>query len=145
MSTMRRWAEHKYQRRRGIYMVASFHTVTDARVIESSISGEATGGQVKPPISLSLAVAGVIVLLGDIIDPGIGRDHHDKSLALSQFIARRERMYAVQYRKASHEWLLSKDLDKSRLSKAPRWSCVEGSWAEVEGEDDTIEVKLTQV
>lgn len=54
-------------------------------------------------------------------------------------------MCAVQYRKVSHKWLSSKDLDTSRLSKALRWSCVERSRAEVEGEDDMIEVELTEV
>jgi hypothetical protein len=53
--TMRRRAERKYQRGHDIYMVVGFYTVTDASIIEDSVAGEAARGQIKLPVSLSLA------------------------------------------------------------------------------------------
>jgi hypothetical protein len=144
----RRWAERKYDRGYDIYMIVGYHTVTDARIVLESITGEAAGGQIKLPVGLSLAAAGVILPLGDLVDPRVSGHLQSSNTARSQFIAPGEQVCAVQYRKVCHRWLSSKDIGKSRLSKVSNvswWYSVERSRDEVDGVDDIIEVELMEV
>jgi hypothetical protein len=145
MPATRQWFERKFDRGYDIYMIVGFHTVTDARIIQESVTGTAGGGQIRLPVGLSLAAAGVIVPLGNLIDPSVSGDRLDLEGAQAQFIAPGEQVCALQYRKICHRWLSSKDIDKSRLSKTPQWYSMETSRDEVEGEDDIIEVELTEV
>ena len=140
----RSWIEQQIDQGNNIYMIVGFHTVTNARIIQESCLGAAAEGQVQLPAALPLAAAGVIVPLGNIIDPSVGGHRRVFDGAQSQFLVRGEQVCALQYRKIRHSWLSSKRVDKSRLSQ-PWWFSVEKWRGEEEGEDDIIEVELTQV
>lgn len=140
----RSWIEQRIDQGNDIYMIVGFRSVTNARIIQESCLGTTAEGQVQLPAALSLAAAGVIVPLGDIIDPSVGGHRQVFDGARSQFLVHGEQVCALQYRKIRHSWLSSKRVDKSRLSQ-PWWFSVEKWRGEEEGEDDIIEVELTQV
>lgn len=140
----RQWLERKYDRGYAVFMIVGFHTVTDARIVQQSSDGESTGGKVQIPVSLSLAAAGIIVPLGNLIDPSVTGEQQAGNKALAQFVAPGEQVCAVQYRKISHRWFSSRDLDNSRLSNTSRWVSVEMDRLGVELEDDAIEVVLQE-
>jgi len=139
----RGWIEQQIDQGNAIYMIVGFRSLTNARIIQESCLETAAEGQIQLPAALALA-AGVIVPLGDIIDPSVGGHRQALDGAQSQFLVRGDQVCALQYRKIRHAWLSSKRVDKSRLSQ-PWWFSVERWRDEEEGEDDIIEVELTQV
>jgi hypothetical protein len=141
----RTWIERALDRGQDIYMIVGFHTVSNATISQESATGSSAGGQISVPTSLSLSAAGVVAPLDDIIDPGVAVYHQGVDGTKSQFVARGEQICAFEYRKLSHRWLSSKDIDKSRLSKECHWSAIERARDAEDGEDDIIEVKLTYI
>jgi hypothetical protein len=140
----RGWIEQQIDQGNDIYMIVGFRSVTNARIIQESSFGTAAKGHIQLPAALSLAAAGVIVPLGDIMDPSVGGHRQALTGARSQYLVRGDHVCALQYRQIRHAWLSSKRVDKARLSQ-PWWFSVERWRDEEEGEDDIIELKLTQV
>lgn len=120
-------------------------TVMDARISQASILGNRAGGQTTVPATLSLTAAGVIVPIGGLLDPSVGIHQQGLDGAISHFVAPGEQVCAFEYRKLCHRWLSSKHVDNSRLSGVRQWSSMERSRDEEDGEDDVIEVELTEV
>jgi hypothetical protein len=140
----RRWIERAIGGD-GVYIVVGFHTVTDARIVHESIEGHQLTGQVTLPVGLSLAAVGVVVPLGNIVDPAVSGVHRIWNGSKTQFVAPGEQISALQYRKVSHRWLYSKKVDSLKLSKVPRWTAAEtwrrASIDEAEDEPDILEVE----
>ncbi|WAO94559.1 Hypothetical protein NCS54_01214800 [Fusarium falciforme] len=141
----RGWIERALDRGEDIYMIVGYRTVTDASVSQASILGNSAEGQITVPATLSLAAAGAIVPIGGLLDPSVGIRQQGLDGATSQFMAPGEQVCAFEYRKLCHRWLSSKHVDNSRLSGVRQWSSVERSRDEEDGEDDVIEVELTEV
>lgn len=141
----RAWIERNIDRGRDIYLIVGFHTVTDASISQESTLGEGVSGQINVPVGLSLAAAGVVVPLGDLLDPGIAIEKQGLDGAASQYKVRGEQVCALEYRKIRHKWFSSKEIDKSRLSRVCHWPSVEQSRDEEGEEDDMIEVELADV
>ncbi|EXM14337.1 hypothetical protein RAB80_016453 [Fusarium oxysporum f. sp. vasinfectum] len=135
------WIERQADRGHNIYMVVGFHTITNARIVQELVHGIGAGGQIHVPFNLSLAAFGAVVPLGEIIDPSVGGNTDGVDSAQTSFMALGEQICALQYRKIRHRWLSSKSTDTFRLSKSPRWSSVERSRDEEDGEDDIIKVE----
>lgn len=138
------WIEQQIDQGNDIYMIVGLHSVTNAHIIQEFHHGTAADGQVQLPAALSLAAAGVIVPLGDALDPTVGGHRQILNETHSQFQVLGDQICALQYRKVRHAWLSSKRVDKSRLSQ-PWWSSVERWRDEEEGEDDVIKVELAQL
>lgn len=143
----RSWFERAVDRGDRIYMVVGYHTITDARISQESIQGEQTSGQLALPASLSLAAAGVVAPLGNLIDTAVGANRENLNGAQSHFMAPGEQVCALQYRKVHHKWLSSKMVDTLRLSKAPRWLSIETRRAmeEEDDDEDIIEVQMEEM
>jgi len=60
-------------------------------------------------------------------------------------VAPGEQICAIVYRKLWHSWLSSKHIDKSRLSEACYWSSMDRARDEEDGEDDIVQVELSDV
>jgi hypothetical protein len=138
------WIEQQIDQGNDIYMIVGFHSVTNAHIIQESHRGTAADGQIQLPAALALAAAGVIVPLGDTLNPSVGGHRQILDETQSQFQILGDQICALQYRKVCHAWLSSKRVDKSRLSQ-PWWSSVEKWRDEEEGEDDIIEVGLAEL
>ncbi|ROT37124.1 hypothetical protein SODALDRAFT_188594 [Sodiomyces alkalinus F11] len=136
----RRWIERTVDKGYDIYMITAFHTVTNSRIAQEQTCDSGTDGQISIPISLSLASVGALVPLSDILDPAIGGTSSGFTNVRTCFEAPGEQVCAFQYRKVRYRWLSSNNIDKWRLSKSPRWSCLERGRDEEDGEDDIIEV-----
>lgn len=117
LEATRAWIEREFDRGHNIYIIIGFHTVTNASISQDSIDGKDASGQINIPASLSLAATGVVAPLGNTIDPGISIHQQGLDRAQSQFMAPGEQVCALEYRKVCHQWLSSKRVDKSRLSK----------------------------
>lgn len=52
-------------------MIVGFYTVTNTRISQESVAIRGAGTYIEVPVSLSLAAAGVVAPLGDIIGPGV--------------------------------------------------------------------------
>ncbi|KAH6635865.1 hypothetical protein F5144DRAFT_159504 [Chaetomium tenue] len=141
----RAWIERRIDKGHDIYMIVGFHTITKAIISQESVDGSSAGGQINVPVSLSLAAAGVVVPLGDTIDPSMAIHQQGLDGTQSQFVAPGEQVCALEYRKLCHSWLSSKHIDKSRLSKVCHWPSMDRARDEEEGEDDIIEVELADV
>jgi hypothetical protein len=130
----------------GIYLVVGFHTVTDSRIMHESVEGHQISGRVTVPVGLTLAAVGVVVPLGNIVDPAVGGDRRAVDGEKTQFFAPGEQICALRYFKISYRWLYSKKVENLKLSKWPRWTASEG-WRkttvdEVEDEPDLLEVEM---
>jgi hypothetical protein len=141
----RTWIERTVDRGYDIYMIVGFHTVTNARIAHKFVHESDTGGQINIPVNLTLAAVGAIAPLGDIIDPSVGGNSQSVDNTRAFFIAPGEQICAFQYRKVRHRWFSSNSIDTARLSASPRWSSVERSRDEEDGEDDIMEVEAIPV
>lgn len=141
----RRWIKRTIDKGYDVYMITGFHTVTDSRITQEQIRDGGIDGQVSLPVSLSLAAVGTLVPFSDILDPAIGGTGSSSNHARTCFEAPGEQVCAFQYRKLRYRWLSSNNIDKSRLSKSPRWSCLERGRDEEDGEDDIIEVNTEEL
>ncbi|KAH7131155.1 hypothetical protein EDB81DRAFT_808007 [Dactylonectria macrodidyma] len=139
------WIERAIDRGEDVYMIVGYRTVMDASISQASIMGNSAGGQTTVPATLSLTAAGVIAPIGGLLDPSVRVHQQDLDRATSQFVAPGEQVCALEYRKLCHRWLSSKHVDNSRLSGVRQWSSMERSRDEEDGEDDVIEVELTEV
>ncbi|KAF4344798.1 hypothetical protein FBEOM_1242 [Fusarium beomiforme] len=137
----RSWIERAIDRGDLIYMIVGFHTVIDARISEECIQGQEAGGQVQVPVGLSLAAAGAIVPLGNLIDPVAGGNRRNLDSTKTQFMAPGEQVCALQYRQVSHKWLSRRAIDDLKLSTTPRWLSIERGrgWEEDEDEENEDE------
>ncbi|RTE73086.1 hypothetical protein BHE90_012485 [Fusarium euwallaceae] len=117
----------------------------DARISQASTLGNGAGGQTMVPHTMCLAAAGVIAPIWGLLDPSVGIHQHGLDGAISHFVSPGEQVCAFEFRKLCHRWLSSKHVDNSRLSGVRQWSSMERSRDEEDGEDDVVEVELTEV
>jgi hypothetical protein len=141
LPSTRTWIERQVEQGRKIYLVVGLHTVTNARIIQEAGPESSVDGSVQVPATLSLAAVGVVVPLGDIVDPSVGGDHRVEKGGKAEFLVPGEQVCALQCRRVGHRWLSSRSVDKARLLK-PWWPSVEMWRDEEEGEDDIIEVDV---
>ncbi|KAI0854038.1 hypothetical protein F5Y00DRAFT_222163 [Daldinia vernicosa] len=139
------WVERAIDRGYDIYMIVGYHTITNARLSQESVAEKSVGAHIELPVSLSLAATGVVVPIGDIIDPIATLHQQGLDRAQSQFVTSGEQVCAIEYRKVRYQWLSSKRIEKSRLSNVRQWPSRERARDEEDGEDDIIDVDLTEV
>ncbi|KAH8198864.1 hypothetical protein TruAng_006972 [Truncatella angustata] len=145
LPSTRSWIEQRIDEGDNIYMIVGFTCINNAYISYEACRETATEGQGQLPIAAALAATGAVVpLVGDILDPSIGASLQALDGAQSKFLVPGEQVCALQICKISHSWFSSKRVDTSRLSK-PWWSSVERWRDEDDGEDDIIEVELSQV
>jgi hypothetical protein len=138
----REWIERVLDRDQKVYLIVGFHTVTNARLHHQSIVGKKAEGQLQAPAASALGAMGAAVPFGDILDSRIHMQLEVIDGERSQSSALGEYVCAIQYRKLRHNWLSSKDMDSSQLSKVRQWSSMEVSRDEEDGEDDVVQVDL---
>lgn len=145
LAATRAWIERALDRGEDIYMIVGYRTVMNASISQASILVNSAGGQTTAPGTLSLTAAGIIAPIGGLLAASVGTNQQGLDGAISQFVAPGEQVYALEYRKLCHRWLSSKHVDNSRLSGVRQWPSMERSRDEEDGEDDIIEVEMTEV
>jgi hypothetical protein len=143
----RKWVERAIYQDDDVYLIVGFHTVFNARIIQESVRGRETAGEISLPVGLSLAAVGVIAPFGNIVDPKISGSHQAAEGGRVQFVAPGEQVCAFQYRKICYRWFSSRNVDNAVLSKWPRWTTYDRSRDRDEegGRDDSIEVELVEL
>jgi hypothetical protein len=91
---------------------------------------------------MALKASGMIVPLGEIVDPRLGGSQGRSEDTQKQFIAPGEQVFAVQYRRVRHKWFRKADVEKLILDKKIHWERYDRP-RYLHGEaEDTIEVEL---
>jgi hypothetical protein len=140
---VRMWIEQTIDEGEDIYVVVGYHTILDARITEQSREQRDSGGKVVLPISAAMVATGVVVPFGNIADPGLAGASGRTEDQQRQFVARGERIIAVQYRKLRFRWFSSKNVvDKATLAKETQWKRYDRPrYLQSDGED-MVEVEL---
>jgi hypothetical protein len=135
------WLERTFDEGEDIFFIIGFRTILNAQISEEIMSGHSISGKVQMPISAALASAGIFVPLQNI-DPSIGGHHQSTDGVRARFIAPGENVCALQYLKLRQSFFSSSQLDKSKLSRNPRWNVYDKTRNSPAGVDDIIEVDL---
>jgi hypothetical protein len=147
----REWIEKAAIRGRKIYMIVGLCTMTDTRFVQTSAREQRTQGQVTAPVSLSLAAAGVVVPLANLVDPSIQGEFARSAGNETRIFAPGEQICMIKYREVKYKWLSSRTLDNSRLAGTRQWNCMEGDRRDAyededdEDDEDAIEVDVKDV
>ncbi|KJK73790.1 hypothetical protein H634G_10935 [Metarhizium anisopliae BRIP 53293] len=142
----RAWIERAIDKRRDIYLIVGFHTITNAKISQESARGKGDHAHIQASLAMSLVAAGVVMPLGEQINPTASLHNQNLNGAQSVFLAAGERVCAIEYRKVIHSWLSSKHIDRSRLSGVRQWPSMETTRDDEEdGEDDIVEVELAEM
>ncbi|KAJ5263640.1 hypothetical protein N7478_011245 [Penicillium angulare] len=139
---VRKWIERVVDEGETIYLVVGYHTVLNAHVVETSKESNSLGGNLTFPVSAALAATGVVIPLGNLIDPSIGSSHERSKDHRRQSIIQGEQIVAVQYRRIKFKFLSSKSIDKATLEKGTRWERYDRPRYLQDDGDDVVEVEL---
>lgn len=146
LEDVRMWIERTIDEGEDIYVVVGYHTILDARIAEQSGEQRDSGGKVVVPISAAMAAmaaAGIVVPFGNIADLGLAGASGRMEDQQRQFVARGERIIAVQYRKLRFKWFSSKNVvDKASLAKETQWKRYDRPRYFQSDGDDMVEVEL---
>src|SRR5436853_4974412 len=118
--TTREWIEESIEQGDDIYVVVGYYTMLNAVVVEGSAELVGSSAQLEMPVTASLAAAGVVVALDNIMDPGVNASNTNQRRIQRRFVASGEQVCAVQYRKVCFRWFSSRDLDKAFLERESR-------------------------
>ena len=127
-----------------IYLIVGYHTITDARIVEGIVDEASTSAWLKLPVGEALATAGIVVPLGNLVDPGFGVQNSHQQGTHRRFVAVGEQVCAVQYRKVRFKWFSSRDLEKSSLDKINCWKVYWSVRGQEIGTNDVLEVDLQE-
>jgi hypothetical protein len=148
----KRWIERAAIRGNKIFMIVGIWTLTDTHFLQTFVKEHDSQGQVAAPVSLSLAAAGAVVPLADLVDPSAHGDFGSFASSGTRIFAPGEQICAIQYRKIGYKWLSSRVMKNLQLSKTRQWFCVEGDKRgdvyeneddDDEDNEDVIEVDIT--
>jgi hypothetical protein len=97
-------------RRRKIYMIVGFCTMTDTQFVQTSAREQGTQGQATAPVSLSLAEAGAVVPFAGLVDPSIQGGSASFVSNETRIFAPGEQICTIKYREVKYKWLSSRTL-----------------------------------
>lgn len=85
---------------------------------------------------------------GGVLGSSVGNVREVNNRAECTFVGPGEQVYAIQYRKLRFGWFSSRKIEKSKLERDNRWKIfwspdIRGGTDEDDGEDDVVEVDLT--
>lgn len=131
-----------------VYLVVGYHTITDARVTKTTISGGTTSGGVH--LRGSSLVGGTTpspTAMVNALNSRVNSTRDVNNRSEKSFDAPGEQIYAIQYRKVEFKFFSSRSLEKASLERDNRWKTfwsddVRGSLP-TEVEDDVLEADLT--
>jgi hypothetical protein len=138
----RKWIEQAIDQGDDVYVVVGYHTLLDARIVESATMVSGFRAQLEVPVTASLGATGVVIPMGNIADPEISGHQQRCQGAQKQFVATGEQIFAVQYRKVRFNWLSSRDLDRAILEKENRWKVYWDIRGQEGGTSDVLEADL---
>ncbi|BCS00561.1 uncharacterized protein AKAW2_50902A [Aspergillus luchuensis] len=136
------WIEQKIDEGEDIYIVVGYHTVEDAEIIQEG--GDASGirGKLIVPISTALAATGVVIPLGEVLNPGVSSNHERTEMQRHRYLAQGEQIIAVQYRKIRWRFFSGRSFDQASLAQKACWKRYDklrgagDDMAEIEMEDE---------
>jgi hypothetical protein len=142
MQTTREWIKESIDQGDDIYIVVGYYTMFDAVVVEGSAESVGSSAKLEMPVTASLAAAGVVVPLDNVLDPGVAGSNINQRGIQRRFVASGEQVCAVQYRKVRFKWFSSRDLDKAFLERESRWKMYSNIRGQEIGTNDVVEVDL---
>jgi hypothetical protein len=138
----RKWIERAAIRGSKIFMIVGICTWTDTHLVHTTVKERESLGQVTVPISFSLAAAGAVLPLANLVDPSLSGDLGSSASNGARIFAPGEQVCAIKYREIRHKWLSSRVIENLQLSKIRLWTCTEGATRDAyedESEDEDVE------
>jgi len=117
----RKWLERALRKKRNVYLVSGFKTVTDAQIMQEFGKSIAMEGTAQVPNNLAASAVGVIIPTGNALDVGASMSRTKQSSTEISFHAPGEQVFAIQYRKIKLARFSSEDLDKACLGRGTKW------------------------
>ncbi|KAJ5711930.1 hypothetical protein N7488_006086 [Penicillium malachiteum] len=133
-----------------MYVVVGYHTMRDARILDYTENSSEQSAWLELPVEEALAAAGVGVLLGGVVNPGLQVQNGRVEGIGRRFVAVGEQICAVQYRKIHVKSFSSRDVDKTFLERNNCWKLYysprgPGTRGEGTGINDVVETDLEDV
>lgn len=142
MEATRKWIEQAIAQGDDIYLVVGYYTTVDAQIVQGGAIATNSSARLDVPVAASLAAAGVVVPMTDLLDAGFaGHNRHDERVQ-RRFVATGEQVCAVQYRKVRFKWFSSHDLAKAALDRDNRWKVYWNVRSQETRKDDVLEADL---
>ena len=116
--------------------------MVDAQIVEGAAAGTDSSARLDVPVTASLAAAGVIMPMADVLGTGVADHNRHDQRVQRRFVATGEQIGAVQYRKVRFRWFSSRDLDKATLDKENRWKIYWNVRGQETANDDILEADL---
>ncbi|KAI9863866.1 MAG: hypothetical protein M1813_003518 [Trichoglossum hirsutum] len=142
LEATRKWIEQAIDQGEDVYVVVGYHTMLNARIVESASMASESSAQFDVPATALLAATGAVIPVGRIADPGISGHQQYSQGVQKQFVATGEQVCAVQYRKVHFKWFSSRDLDSAVLEKENRWKVYWNIRGQESGTNDVLETDL---
>lgn len=148
LAKARAWMESAVRRNLSVFLVVGVKTLTDADIKQKEERLRERSVDVEVPVmtvaSAAMAGAGMVLPLGDSLDPSLGKSRTRTFDTKSEYTAPGEHIYAVQYRKVRFRRFTSCKVDHSSLESGNRWKVYVGSrGSETGGDNDGIEASLS--
>lgn len=141
IESTRKWIERTIDEGEDIYIVVGYHTLLNARVMDQRGGQSNSGGKLEGPTSAILAATGVLVPIGNLVDPDVAGSRGRTEDEQRYFEAQGELVCAVQYRKVSFRWFASSKVENITLGKT-QWKRHDRARYLESDEEDMIEADL---
>ncbi|KAI9667774.1 MAG: hypothetical protein M1821_000593 [Bathelium mastoideum] len=86
----RKWVERTIDEGEDIYLITGYHSLLDARIMEHTGEQRDSGGKLILPVSEALAASGVVIAMGNIVDPGFTASSIRAEGGQREFVAKGE-------------------------------------------------------
>ena len=116
LEVTRKWVEKAIDQGDDIYLIAGFHTASNARIVQESLLGREVAGQIKLPVGLTLAAIGAVAPLGNIVDPSV--------TAITRLLKADRYNSWLPENKSAHCSIAKSATDGIRAAKLTRHSCL---------------------
>lgn len=140
----RNWLEGAFRRRRDVYMVTGIRTLLDANVgTEKSKNMEVSGGFAIPTAQVATA-AGYAIPMGESLDVGISSSKSKGDTERTNFVAKGEYIFAIEYRKVRFAMFSKRQVDNAYLEIGVHWNMFIGTRGQSEEDNMVIQAQLEE-
>jgi hypothetical protein len=141
-SEARHWIEEVIGIGEAVYVVVGYQTMINAEISGDLTKAKRLDGRIQLLIS-KVVSATASLTIGELVDPVVEVSHQKERGVRKQFVAAREQVYAVQYRKVQFKWYSSRNLDRAALEKGSRWRVYGKLRREAAESNDVIEATIS--
>ena len=125
-----------------IYMIIGYQTVKDAQIEGQNTSSKGSSFALQAPGTTTVATATGIPVVGDALDPSVGRESHEQRQSKQSFTIPGEQVVAIQYRRIRFRFFSSRKIEPKHLESTTCWKYAWDMRGQALDADDIIEAGL---